>query len=157
MSEPILFTAVYDSPCGPLELISDGTALIKLAFAGKIGKAAGSPCPLLKKAFEQLDGYFAGKRRVFDLPLSFAGTDFQKRVWQALTRIPFGETSSYAGVARAIRKPLAMRAVGGANNKNPIAIIVPCHRVIGADGNLVGYGGGLAKKKWLLKHEGVFR
>lgn len=157
MSEPTLLSAVYDSPCGPLELVSDGKALVNLAFAGKSGKATRLGCPVLRMAFEQLDEYFIGKRRVFDLPLSFVGTGFQKRVWKALTRIPFGETRSYGEVAESIRKPLAMRAVGGANNKNPIAIIVPCHRVIGADGKLVGYGGGLAKKKWLLNHESVTR
>ncbi|WP_281395691.1 methylated-DNA--[protein]-cysteine S-methyltransferase [Allocatelliglobosispora scoriae] len=101
----------------------------------------------------QLDEYFAGTRRAFDLPLSATGTDFQRRAWTALVEIPYGETRSYAKQAVAIGSPTAFRAVGLANGQNPISIIVPCHRVVGANGALTGYGGGLDAKRWLLAHE----
>ncbi|HMA45123.1 MAG TPA: methylated-DNA--[protein]-cysteine S-methyltransferase, partial [Gemmatimonadales bacterium] len=103
----------------------------------------------------QLDDYFARRRAVFDLPLAAAGTPFQQRVWRALRQIPFGATESYAGLARRLGAPAAARAVGAANGQNPIPIIVPCHRVIGADGDLTGFGGGLERKRWLLAHEGA--
>ena len=108
---------------------------------------------LLKKAAKQLTEYFAGKRREFDLPLDFTGTGFQKKVWAALLTIPYGETRSYGEIAKQIGNPKACRAVGMANNRNPIAIICPCHRVIGADGSLVGFGGGLPAKQFLLDLE----
>ena len=109
--------------------------------------------PLLKKAAEQLYTYLAGERQVFDLPLKPYGTPFRKRVWDALCQIPYGETRSYKDIARAIGNEKACRAVGGANNKNPISIFIPCHRVIGADGKLVGYGGGIDIKIKLLELE----
>jgi methylated-DNA-[protein]-cysteine S-methyltransferase len=102
---------------------------------------------------EQLAEYFAGERQQFDVPLKLAGTSFQQRVWQELVRIPFGTTISYGQLAERVDKPTASRAVGQANGRNPISIIVPCHRVIGADGKLTGYGGGVDKKKWLLAWE----
>jgi methylated-DNA-[protein]-cysteine S-methyltransferase len=102
---------------------------------------------------EQLAEYFAGERQAFDLPLKLAGTSFQQRVWRELLRIPFGTTITYAQLARRVGKPTASRAVGHANGRNPISIIVPCHRVIGADGKLTGYGGGIDKKRWLLAWE----
>ena len=108
---------------------------------------------LIKKAGKQLGEYFAGKRRSFDLPLYFVGTDFQKKVWNALLTIPYGETRSYGEIAAQIGNPKASRAVGMANNRNPISIICPCHRVIGADGSLTGYGGGLRTKQFLLDLE----
>jgi len=108
---------------------------------------------LLKEAVKQLSEYFDKKRKTFDLPLSLHGTDFQIKVWKALQRIPFGMTSGYAQLASAINNPKACRAVGMANNKNPIAIIIPCHRVIGSDGSLTGYAGGLNIKKLLLDLE----
>ncbi|MCL2526026.1 MAG: methylated-DNA--[protein]-cysteine S-methyltransferase [Coriobacteriia bacterium] len=111
--------------------------------------------PLLDEAARQLDEYFAGTRNSFDLPLAPAGTDFQQAVWQALCTIPYGKTCSYGDIAARIGKPKASRAVGGANNRNPIAIIIPCHRVIGSSGKLVGYGGGLPTKIHLLKLEGI--
>jgi methylated-DNA-[protein]-cysteine S-methyltransferase len=104
---------------------------------------------------EQLDEYFARKRQVFEIPLAPAGTPFQQRVWRELTTIPYGETRSYLQLATAIGNRSAMRAVGAANGRNPISIIVPCHRVIGSDGTLVGYGGGLARKRFLLELEGA--
>jgi methylated-DNA-[protein]-cysteine S-methyltransferase len=101
----------------------------------------------------QLAAYFAGELTDFDLPMELAGTDFQRRVWTALCEIPYGETISYGELARWVGNPKASRAVGLANGRNPIAIVVPCHRVIGADGSLTGYGGGLDRKVWLLEHE----
>ena len=109
--------------------------------------------PILNQAQSQLCEYFSGQRRHFDLPLKTSGTDFQNRVWRALLTIPFGQTQSYGQIAQKINRPKAARAVGMANNKNPIVIIIPCHRVIGASGQMVGYGGGLSLKEWLLNHE----
>ncbi len=109
--------------------------------------------PLLQQAAAQLAEYFAGERQTFDLPLAAAGTVFQQQVWQQLRQIPFGQTQSYGELAQQLGNKNAMRAVGAANGRNPIAIIVPCHRVIGADGKLTGYAGGLERKIWLLQHE----
>ena len=111
--------------------------------------------PLIKKAAAQLGEYFEGKRKNFDLPLSLHGTDFQLKVWKALQKIPYGKMTSYGEIARVIGNAAACRAVGMANNRNPIAIVVPCHRVIGKDGSLTGYGGGLDLKEKLLKLENV--
>ncbi len=111
--------------------------------------------PLLLEAARQLRAYFAGQLREFQLPLDIEGTDFQKRVWRQVAAIPYGETRSYLQIAMAIGSPRAVRAVGAANGANPAPIVVPCHRVIGAHGNLVGYGGGLALKKRLLELEGA--
>jgi methylated-DNA-[protein]-cysteine S-methyltransferase len=110
----------------------------------------------LKPVVDQLDAYFCGTLTRFDLPLDLRGSPFQLAVWRELTRIPYAQTRSYGEIARAIGQPKAPRAVGLANNQNPIALIVPCHRVIGADGNLTGYGGGLPRKRWLLEHERRF-
>lgn len=110
---------------------------------------------LIADAGTQLREYFAGERREFDLPLKPAGTEFQQAVWQALQNIPYGQTASYGEVARAVGRPKAVRAVGGANHKNPIVVIIPCHRVIGADGSLTGYGSGLPVKQKLLRLEGI--
>ncbi|MDN5301488.1 MAG: methylated-DNA-[protein]-cysteine S-methyltransferase [Thermoanaerobacteraceae bacterium] len=108
------------------------------------------------KALEELLLYFDGKLKQFTVPLDMRGTDFQKKVWQQLLKIPYGKTASYGDIARAIGKPGASRAVGGANNKNPLPIVVPCHRVVGSDGSLVGYGGGLEIKKFLLRLESAY-
>ena len=110
--------------------------------------------PLLVQAKTQIEEYFSGKRTTFDLPLAPVGTDFQKRVWTALCTIPFGESRAYSELAEQIGRPKAVRAVGAANGRNPISIIVPCHRVIGRNGKLTGYAGGLERKAWLLAHEG---
>lgn len=107
----------------------------------------------VKDAVDQLDAYFNGALREFELPLDPIGSDFQVKVWKALGRIPYGQTRTYGQIATTIRQPKAARAVGLANNQNPIPIVIPCHRVIGADGSLTGYGGGLPKKRWLLEHE----
>ena len=109
--------------------------------------------PVITQAATQLDEYFAGKRRVFNIPLLFVGTEFQKKVWNALLHIPFGTTISYADLAQRIAMPTAVRAVANANRANALSVIVPCHRVIGADGSLTGYSGGIEVKRWLLKHE----
>lgn len=146
-------TTYFNSPLGLLEIRASDAALTALAFVKKKSGADSPAHPVLKKCVKQLAEYFAGKRRDFDLPLELIGTDFQKRVWGALLKIPYGQTASYGDIAKKIRNPKGPRAVGMANNRNNIAIVIPCHRVIGAGGKLVGYGGGLEKKKWLLELE----
>lgn len=148
-------------PFGALRLVAEGDALVAVHLPREEGPGSppgdrdvgGSAHPVLAAAARQLEEYFAGKRDVFDLPLAPRGSEFQRAVWAALRTIPHGQTRSYEQVARAIGRPTASRAVGAANGKNPIAIIVPCHRVIGADGSLTGYAGGLPVKRWLLGHE----
>jgi methylated-DNA-[protein]-cysteine S-methyltransferase len=150
------------SPLGELMLTSDGSALTGLFLEEHAGSPRSAPranwtrseAPF-RETIAQLRAYFAGERRSFALPLAGEGTDFQKSVWAALATIPFGETRTYAEIAAYIGKPGAARAVGLANGSNPISIIVPCHRVIGASGSLTGYGGGLERKRWLLEHEGA--
>lgn len=145
-------TAVYHSPFGDMELDYEEDALTALKMAKK--KAVGeAPEGLALAVFQELDEYFQGKRKTFDIPLRTHGTAFQEKVWAALRAIPYGEVRSYKEVAEAIGHPKAYRAVGMANNANPIFIIVPCHRVIGSDGSLTGYGGGLPMKKALLSLE----
>lgn len=147
-------------PCG-IFIAEDDGSICRLSFAKeKNYKKLKKDCeykiketPLIKRAAKQLDEYFNKKRKTFDLPLKPEGTDFQKKVWKALQRIPYGTTASYGEIAAAIGNHKASRAVGMANNRNPIAIIIPCHRVIGADGSLVGYAGGLEIKKILLELE----
>jgi methylated-DNA-[protein]-cysteine S-methyltransferase len=160
------YYTTIDSPIGRLLLTSNGEALTGLymdvpardaerhaerAVAGGSADPNAEPLP---RAVRQLEEYFAGSRRTFDLPLALQGTPFQQRVWRALTEIPYGETWSYGQLAKRIGNPKASRAVGLANGSNPISILVPCHRVIGADGSLTGYGGGMERKQWLLAHEG---
>jgi len=140
-----------DSPLGTLTLIEEDGALTGMHFGVRDGERKSTA--LLERAAVQLAEYFAGERETFDLPLKPAGTEFQRAVWSALSSIAFGETVSYAHIAKKIGRPSAVRAVGAANGQNPIALIIPCHRVIGADGSLTGYGGGLSKKRWLLDHE----
>jgi methylated-DNA-[protein]-cysteine S-methyltransferase len=117
---------------------------------------SGAAADILAAARAQLDAYFAGKLTTFSLPLAAHGTPFQQRVWTALLGIGFGQTLSYGELARRLGTPRAMRAVGGANGRNPIPVVVPCHRVIGADGSLTWFGGGIDRKRWLLQHEGAF-
>ena len=150
----------YSSPIGDLLLTSDGDALTGLHMVQHKGVSAPRPQPgwqrddsAFQAVHEQLDAYFAGKLRNFELPLRMDGTPFQRLVWEELRGIPLGATSSYAELASRIGRPGASRAVGAANGRNPIAIVVPCHRVIAADGTLGGYGGGLDRKEWLLRHE----
>jgi len=145
-----------ESPAGPLLLAASPRGLVALEFAGRSCRVPGTqshepfaPC------IRELEEYFAGQRRQFSFPLDLRGTDFQIACWRALLEIPYGETRSYADIARAVGKPNAFRAVGMANNRNPIAIVVPCHRVIASDGTLCGYGGGLDLKRKLLELEGA--
>jgi methylated-DNA-[protein]-cysteine S-methyltransferase len=150
----MLIEMTMPSPLGPLRLFADGDELVGL-YLPDAEAPPGAPgrSDVLVATARQLDEYFAGQRRTFDLPLAPRGTGFQTMVWRALLRIPFGETWSYGQLARTIRRPAASRAVGAANGRNPISIIIPCHRVIGANGGLTGYGGGLPIKRWLLDHE----
>ena len=151
----------YDSPVGTLMLAATDTGIHAVEFpenrhpVKRHGDWREGAHALLDAAMRQLDDYFAGKRRDFDLPLAPRGTPFQLQVWQALRSIPFGQTWSYARLAQAVDNPSAMRAVGAANGRNPIPIIVPCHRVIGANGTLTGFGGGLPTKEFLLRLEGA--
>lgn len=150
--------AMVESPVGPLTLVDEDGALAGLYMdlqkhrpdASLHGPRDDAVQPGLR---EQLAAYFAGELRDFDVPLRLAGTPFQQRVWAALREIPYGETWSYGRLAGHLASPGASRAVGLANGKNPIGIVVPCHRVVGANGKLVGYGGGLDRKRWLLDHE----
>ena len=147
-------TILRPAPGFVLSVVASEKGICQVSFgeAAPGPDAAGSNA-LLDKATLQLEEYFAGRRRSFDLPLDLRGTEFQLRVWNALLVIPYGETKTYADIARMVATPKAVRAVGAANGANPVAIIVPCHRVIGADGSLVGYGGGLDLKKRLLALE----
>jgi methylated-DNA-[protein]-cysteine S-methyltransferase len=152
----------YSSPVGELLLISDGEALTGLHLPRHDGSPAPPPAtgtewrrddPAFRDVREQLRAYFEGSLFAFDFPMSLAGTPFQRLAWSGLMTIPFGETVSYAEQARRIGRPGSSRAVGAANGRNPIAIVVPCHRVIGSNGTLTGYGGGLDLKRWLIEHE----
>ena len=156
---------VWESPIGSLLLVASAKGLMRLDFlhqeseveriqtrhAAEWIESASKLAPYRR----ELEEYFAGRRREFTFPLDLRGTEFQRQCWQALLGIPYGETRSYADIARAIRKPKAVRAVGGANHQNPVAIVVPCHRVIGSSGSLTGYGGGLPLKEKLLLLEGA--
>lgn len=141
----------FESPLGTVEVCCEEEFVIGVNFVEE--KKDSRSTRLSKKAIKQLKEYFAGKRTTFDLPLRAQGTPFQEKVWQALQTIPYGETRSYGAIAAQVDSPKAARAVGLANNRNPISLIIPCHRVIGASGALVGYGGGLDKKEWLLEME----
>lgn len=171
---PEIAYGTTETPIGPLTVATVDGAVCWLSFTGckpveweleLWGKSClGSACRLKENKREvqpvltQLKEYFAGKRRQFTVDITFlTGTTFQRKVWQQLLNIPYGEVRTYKQVSEAIGMPKAVRAVGGANNKNPIAIIVPCHRVIGSNGALVGYGGGLDKKEYLLKLEGYLK
>jgi methylated-DNA-[protein]-cysteine S-methyltransferase len=149
------YWTTIDTPVGELLLTSDGTSLTRLLFAPFTVDATWSegPCDLLDEAVVQLRDYFAGTRTDFDLPLEPAGTAFQMTVWRALREIPYAETINYGQLAIRVGNPNASRAVGLANGRNPISIVVPCHRVIGANGSLTGYGGGLDRKRTLLDLE----
>lgn len=145
--------AYLSSPVGTLTLTEEEGALTGLYFGRLSRQGQEVLSPVLEETARQLSEYFSGKRREFSLPLSPKGTEFQLRVWRALETIPYGETRSYGDMARLIGSPKACRAVGMANHRNPISIIVPCHRVVGANGSLTGYGGGLDAKRFLLDLE----
>ncbi len=140
-----------DTPIGMMEVTATASAIKSIYFVEQARSEHRNAITELAKV--QLDEYFQGSRKSFDLPLDADGTEFQKTVWHALTRIPIGETCTYGDIAQKIGNPKGMRAVGLANGKNPMTIVVPCHRVIGANGNLTGYAFGTERKAWLLNHE----
>lgn len=150
------FAWKYDTPVGDLWIGETGGAVTNVWFgeSGVLTAVTRKETPLLQETVRQLREYLDGKRKAFDVPLAPMGTDFQRRVWDALLEIPYGETRTYGQIAAVIGNPNASRAVGLANNRNPIPIFIPCHRVIGSDGKLVGYGGGVEMKRQLLSIEG---
>ncbi|PCC72927.1 methylated-DNA-[protein]-cysteine S-methyltransferase [Nannocystis exedens] len=153
-----LVQRILPSPLGPLRLVASDLALVGIYFPehrpapAHAGEDAEHP-PVLDLAARELDEYFAGRRRRFTVALDPRGTEFQRAVWRALAAIEFGEQRSYADLARQIGQPTAVRAVGAANGRNPLSIVLPCHRVVASSGALTGYAGGLAAKQWLLAHE----
>jgi methylated-DNA-[protein]-cysteine S-methyltransferase len=148
-------TYIYETAIGKIGITDNDSAITTLYFSGDklLDDMHIEETPLIREAAQQLTDYFEGKRKTFNVPLAPSGTEFQQKVWTVLQTIPYGETWSYKQVAEAIGNPKASRAVGMANNKNPIVIMIPCHRVIGANGKLVGYGGGLERKVQLLTIE----
>jgi len=151
-----MISATHKTPIGTLTLVSDGEAITYVDFENTKYPSPKFPRggdKIIEQAKKELDAYFAGKLKEFKVPVRPQGTDFQQAAWKALTKIPYGVTRSYGDQARAIGKPKAVRAIGAANGRNPIPIIIPCHRVIGADGSLTGFGGGMATKQFLLELE----
>ena len=148
-----------DSPVGKLKIVASAKTLVAVEWEEAGNRKRHDPAkfdprhPILREAERQLDEYFAGTRTHFDLPLDARGSEFEKKVWRALEKIPYGKTRSYLDLAKAIGSPKACRAVGAANSRNPLPIVVPCHRVIGANGKLTGFAGGLERKATLLTHE----
>lgn len=168
MPKPDMSVAYYESPIGLIEIRGSEAGLSGLDFVKDepSGRSGASPTPVpgasagpdalpapLAAALVQLDEYFRGSRISFTVKLDLGGTPFQRKVWALLLEVGFGRTTTYKALAAAVGKPAATRAVGGANHSNPVSIIVPCHRVVGSDGRLTGYGGGLWRKEWLLRHE----
>ncbi len=145
------YSSYFQTPIGILEVLASKEAIHSILFVDRMGES--EPNEITRKAQQQLEEYFQGERHEFDLPLDARGTKFQQSVWHSLTKIEYGTTCSYRDIANAIANPKGVRAVGSANGKNPMTIVVPCHRVIGADGSLTGYAFGVDKKSWLLKHE----
>ena len=147
----------YESPLGMIRMLANEKGLLRLEFEDEkeslMFHRAKANSDFFKPFLTQLDAYFTGKLQKFSIPIVLEGSPFQQRVWKALREIPYGQTASYREIARAVNNPLAARAVGAANHRNPVAIIVPCHRVIGSTGKLVGYGGGLWRKEALLEME----
>jgi methylated-DNA-[protein]-cysteine S-methyltransferase len=155
-------TSTIDSPIGPLTLVARDGRMTNVSMHEQRHMTpppddAVTDDAWLKDVAQQFDAYFAGELTSFDVEIDLIGTPFQRSVWEQLSEIPYGETISYGELARRVGNPNASRAVGLANGRNPVAIIVPCHRVIGADGSLTGYGGGLERKTWLLEHETTHR
>jgi methylated-DNA-[protein]-cysteine S-methyltransferase len=146
-------STVYISPIGLVRISGTEKGLLGLDFIDGDKGSGARPEPFLAEALDEIDEYFRGRRKVFTVRLDLCGSAFQKRAWNELLKIPYGGTATYRSIAEALGNPRATRAVGGANHRNPISIIVPCHRVLGADGSLTGYGGGLWRKEWLLAHE----
>ncbi len=153
---PAIHTTCFESPVGWVEVATSNEGLISVLFKDK-DSGQHDKHPILEQAVHQLNGYFAGSIKRFRLPLAPQGTEFQQNVWQQLVNIPFGKSISYLALAKQLGDEKLIRAVGTANGRNPIAIIIPCHRVIGSDGSLTGYAGGLNRKRWLLQHEGILQ
>lgn len=143
-----------ETPIGLLEVTASANGVTSVYFVER-AEVAARPNAITDQTVSQLSEYFEGERTLFDVPIDPSGTDFQEAVWSELCKIDFGKTCSYQDIAAGLNNPKAVRAVGAANGKNPISIIVPCHRVIGSNGTLTGYAGGIDRKAWLLKHEGV--
>lgn len=148
----MIYRYSYETELGSVTFVEEDGALLAIS-THRVYEGVSQETALIKEAHRQLSEYLKGERKMFDLPLQMKGTDFQQRVWNALLEIPYGETRNYKQIAEAIGNPKAVRAVGMANNRNPLLIVVPCHRVIGADGKLVGYGAGIEKKEFLLRLE----
>ena len=153
MDNEATFTQDLDCPLGTLRLTATDRGLRSVGFV-EDGEREADDHPVLQQAADELREYFAGTRTHFTVPLDPAGTEFQRAVWRQLVTIPWGQTVSYAEIARAVGKPRGSQAVGKANGSNPLAIVVPCHRVVGTSGKLTGYAGGIDRKSWLLRHEG---
>ena len=151
-----MFEAYYKSPIGNLRIISNESHIIKIDFANDFYKMKSVPVQI-QNCISQLDEYFRGERKEFNIKINPAGTEFQSKVWNLLIKIPYGKTISYLELSKQFGDEKAIRAIASANGKNPIPIIIPCHRVIGNDGSLTGYAGGLLKKQWLLEHEGAIK
>jgi methylated-DNA-[protein]-cysteine S-methyltransferase len=143
----------YDSPIGIIRITENEGFITSLHFMDEKMEPDEPSTPILKLAVQQMDEYFAGERKEFDFPIRQEGSDFQQEVWQCLLRINYGRTISYLQQSKLMKNPLAIRAIASANGKNHLAIVVPCHRVIGTDGSLTGYASGVWRKKWLLEHE----
>ncbi|WP_243521758.1 methylated-DNA--[protein]-cysteine S-methyltransferase [Bacillus pseudomycoides] len=150
-----MYRAYYESEIGLLEITANDEGITSVIFVEERKEENASK--VVEQCLTELDEYFHQKRTEFTVPLSAAGTPFQKSVWDALYTIPYGVSASYLDIAKKVDNTKAVRAIGGANSRNPISIIVPCHRVIGKSGKLVGYAGGLWRKEWLLKHEGILK
>lgn len=150
-----LFTTFFESKLGVLKITGSDSGVASIEFLDDGPVSDGPVAPCLQSCVTQLDEYFAGSRKTFSVKLNPHGTDFQKKVWQELLSIPYGGTASYLDIAHAIGNEKAIRAVGAANGQNPIPILIPCHRVIGSDGSLIGFGGGIWRKEFLLQHEGA--
>ncbi|TVZ52563.1 methylated-DNA--[protein]-cysteine S-methyltransferase [Dokdonia sp. Hel_I_53] len=149
-------TAIINTPIGLLELKGTSEGLVSVVFLNEEAVTSTTIPEVLVVAVTQLQEYFKRKRKDFTIPLSIAGTSFQQKVWNELCTIPYGKTASYLQIAKQIGDPKVIRAAASANGKNPISIIIPCHRIIGSDGSLTGYAGGLHRKKWLLEHESPY-
>lgn len=149
-----MYTDYFNSPLGLIECKSTEVGIAQVIFCGSDIETI-KPNEITDLCKQQLADYFKGKRKTFELPLDPIGTEFQRSVWKCLSTIAFGETVSYLDIAKMVNKPKGSQAVGGANGRNPISIIVPCHRVVGSNGLLTGYAGGIERKLWLLNHEGI--
>jgi methylated-DNA-[protein]-cysteine S-methyltransferase len=148
-----MYKVYHRTPVGVAFITADDTHITKVSIRDETVEETTTNQPLLLEAIKQLDEYFAGDRKDFDLPLNQPGTDFQQEVWQELLKIPYGKTITYGQQSDKMKNPLAIRAIAAANGKNNLWVIVPCHRVIGSNGSLTGYAGGLWRKQWLLDHE----